>query len=214
MPKLIKDLGLIHTGSKRVHFAIYSCPQCLIEFTTRCRKDLSCDAGICRRCASINNATKHGHSSNSLYSIYKGMVVRCESLDRKDSEYYSAKGISVCRDWITSFEAFSVWAASSGYRTGLSIERLSNDKGYEPENCCWIPKTKQSINRGVFSNNTSGFKGVSLMPKHGKFKAYIGVNKKVIYLGLHATAEIAAAAYDDYVIANGLAHPLNLPLRQ
>lgn len=214
MPKLIRDLGLILEGSKRVHFATYSCPQCGGEFTTRCLKDLSCKSSACRRCSSINNATKHGHSSSSLYSIYKGMVLRCHSLDRKDSEYYSAKGISVCREWSDSFESFSIWALSAGYKKGLSIERLSNDKGYDPDNCCWIPKTKQSINRGVFSNNTSGFKGVSFMPKRGKFKAYIGVDKKVIYLGLHSTAEIAAAAYDDYVISNGLAHPLNLPLRQ
>lgn len=209
MPKLIKDLGLILRGSKRVHFAIYSCPKCGNDFTTRCLKDLSSKSNSCRRCSSINNATKHGQSSNSLYSIYKGMLDRCERLDRKDSEYYSAKGVSVCAEWAKSFDAFARWASSAGYKAGLSIERSSNDAGYCPENCSWIPKSKQSINRGVFSNNTSGYKGVSFMPARGKFKAYIGVNKKVIYLGLHISACAAARAYNDYVIAHGLAHPLN-----
>lgn len=216
MPLLIEDLGLIHHGrsSKRVHFAIYSCPSCGAHFKARALKDLSCKSRWCRSCACTNNATKHGNYSHALYSTYTGMIERCESTSRKDSIHYSIKGISVCAEWAESFESFVSWAASAGYKKGLSIERNDNEKGYSPDNCKWIPKSEQSINRGRFSNNTSGFKGVSFMKRLGKFRAYIGVDRKIIYLGLHMTAEKAAAAYDDYVTKNGLMHPLNLPQRQ
>lgn len=45
------------------------------------------------------------------------------------------------------------------------------------------------------SKNTSGFKGVSYHKVRRKFQAYIGVDGKRLYLGLHDTAEDAHAAY-------------------
>lgn len=151
--------------------------------------------------------------SHPLYRTYRDMIRRCGDPDHKDFKYWGAKGVRLCDEWLDSFQCFYDWAFPQ-YSPGLSIERADTNGNYCPENCTWIPKSEQPINRGIFCNNTSGFKGVSFMPPRRKFKAYIGVNKKVIYLGLHSTAELAAAAYDDYVIANGLAHPLNLPLRQ
>ena len=50
-------------------------------------------------------------------------------------------------------------------------------------------------NRGAQKNSTSGFKGVSLEKKGGKWRAKINVNKKVHHLGYHDTPEIAYAVY-------------------
>ena len=216
MPELIKDLGLIlyEPAKKRVRFAVFKCPKCLSEFTARAYKNLSCYSRHCISCARSINATKHGNGYCRIYKIYTGMLSRCAATKGGSYKYYNKKGIAVCPEWAGSFERFKVWAESSGYAEGLSIGRNDNKQGYAPENCKWIPRADQPINRGIFANNTSGFKGVSFMPKINRFKAYIGVNKKLIYLGVHKTAEAAAAAYDDYVTANGLAHPLNLPRSQ
>lgn len=216
MPKLIRDLGLIMyaPSKKRVHFADFECPRCLGEFTARVRKDLTPYSNHCLSCARSINATKHGNGLDRVYKIYKGMLHRCSADEGRNYRNYKAKGVAVCAEWANSFDAFKAWAESSGYADNLSIERTDNDAGYCPENCTWIPLSEQPVNRGLFSNNTSGFKGVSFMPRIKRFKAYIGVDKKVIYLGVHKTAEDAAAAYDDYVIAHGLAHPLNLPQNQ
>ena len=43
-------------------------------------------------------------------------------------------------------------------------------------------------------NNTSGFKGVSVM-KNGRFRAYISVDRRQVHLGIFDTAEDAFAAY-------------------
>lgn len=162
---------------------------------------------------SPNDSHKGSKSKHPLYKTYRDMIRRCGDPDHKDFKYYGAKGVRLCTEWLDSFQSFYDWAFPQ-YSPGLSIERSDTNGAYCPENCSWIPKTEQSINRSLFSNNTSGFKGVSFMPRIKKFKAYIGVNKKIIYLGVHKTAIEAATAYDDYVIANGLVHPLNLPQRQ
>lgn len=147
-------------------------------------------------------------SSHPIYKVYKDMIRRCGDPDHKDFKYWGAKGVRVCDEWLASLQSFYDWAYPQ-YRRGLSIERADIDGNYCPENCRWIPKNEQSINRGIFCNNTSGFKGVSFMPARGKYKAYIGVKKKVVYLGLHLTAKDAAKAYNDYVTDHGLPHPLN-----
>ena len=47
------------------------------------------------------------------------------------------------------------------------------------------------MNSKRYRNNTSGFKGVSYMRQHGKYRAEVGRR----YLGLFDTAEEAYAAY-------------------
>lgn len=51
-------------------------------------------------------------------------------------------------------------------------------------------------NRGLFSNSTSGFKGVSWSKHVGKWQAAIRADGKRHYLGCYSTAEAAALAYD------------------
>jgi AP2 domain. len=54
--------------------------------------------------------------------------------------------------------------------------------------------TQNSRNAVRSKRNTSGFKGVTFDKGHGKWRAQIGVNRKVKYLGLFDTPEEAFAA--------------------
>lgn len=102
--------------------------------------------GCFRKDANTEKWTTHGKANTKLYRVYHSMKDRCERPGCKSYKDYGARGITVCGEW-QSFDPFYTWAMSNGYKEGLTIDRINNDKGYSPDNCRWIPKAQQSANR-------------------------------------------------------------------
>lgn len=88
----------------------------------------------------------HGYSKTKLYVVWQSMKRRC--LDEKYPKYkdYGSRGITVCDEWL-EFENFKKWSDDSGYKEGLTIDRIDNDKGYFPDNCQWITNEEQQLNK-------------------------------------------------------------------
>lgn len=95
-------------------------------------------------CLHVERQTTHGQSYSPTYTTWKMMWQRVKGngpLD--DFERYTLRGIGVCDRW-RSFEAF---LADMGERpVGTSLDRINNDRGYEPGNCRWATRKEQSNN--------------------------------------------------------------------
>lgn len=94
-------------------------------------------------CVALGRRT-HAMTDSRVYRIWIGMRKRCSN--PRDCNYanYGGRGIKVCERW-RSFENFL--ADMGEPPPGHSIERKDNDLGYFPENCCWLPKGCESLNR-------------------------------------------------------------------
>ena len=87
----------------------------------------------------------HDGRRTELYSHWCAMKARCNNKNSANWHSYGGRGIKVCDEWQT-FPAFRDWAMANGYKDGLTIDRIDNDKGYEPSNCRWVTMKQQSRN--------------------------------------------------------------------
>lgn len=97
--------------------------------------------------------TENGVRTNKLYSVWSGMKDRCNNSNNSGYQWYGAKGVKVCEEWNNSFEVFYEWAINSGYKRGLSIDRINPFGNYEPSNCRWATDTEQALNKRTSKKN-------------------------------------------------------------
>lgn len=88
----------------------------------------------------------HGLKNSVEYSIWNSMKSRCLNKKHKNYKDYGERGITICDEWINSFETFY---ADMGNRpdNSYSLERVNNSLGYTKENCIWTTAKSQCRNR-------------------------------------------------------------------
>lgn len=94
--------------------------------------------------------TKHGERHSKLYAVWIAMKDRCDNPNNKDYHDYGARKITVCSEWLdkeNGFISFNNWSIDNGYKYGLTLDRIDNEKGYSPNNCRWVTQKEQCNNK-------------------------------------------------------------------
>lgn len=91
-----------------------------------------------------------GESGSYVYVVWNAIKTRTK-INYTERHLYYERGIKVCDEWKNDFFAFKKWAIKNGIKKGLHIDRIDNDKGYEPCNCRFItPKENCNNRRNTF----------------------------------------------------------------
>lgn len=107
--------------------------------------------GCLRRDVATTSNTTHGANRTRGHQSWIQMLNRCRNPRATGFEHWGGRGITVCERWLR-FENF---LADMGPRPkGLSLERLDNNKNYEPGNCKWATRTEQCRNRSTTTSLT------------------------------------------------------------
>jgi hypothetical protein len=110
-------------------------------------RPISLKSGDTQSCGhhSLGGPSRHGQHKTSLYQAWADMKGRCYNKKTKRYPHYGGRGIAVCEEWRDSFEAF---AEHIGPKPSPrhSIDRIDNDRGYEPGNVRWATSDQQNRN--------------------------------------------------------------------
>ena len=121
-------------------------------------------------------------SDNPLYPTYAAMKKRCTNPNGEKFKTYGAKGITLCDDWNGDDGCynFTVWALNNGWKKGLTLDRIDNNRGYYPANCRWVSKEEQQSNTKrdykIFYNGET--------KKIRDIERETGIDHRVLYKGI------------------------------
>jgi len=105
--------------------------------------------------------TRHGYSGTSIYMTWTDLVGRCTRPTHKRWADYGGRGITVCERW----RDFANFLTDVGDRpSGMTLDRIDNDRGYEPDNVRWTDYSTQAKNR-----RPSAYAGSRHDPETGRF---------------------------------------------
>lgn len=148
--QIFGELKVLNYAEMKNHKSFWNCECLRCGKHTVVRSDCL-TTGNTKSCGCLHRDTNaerlysHGQARTKLYHVWAEMKNRCKNPNNRNYKHYGGRGITYTSEW-EHFEPFYEWAKQSGYQEGLTIERKDVNKNYSPENCCWIPLSRQVSN--------------------------------------------------------------------
>ncbi len=121
-------------------------------FQCDCGKEVECrgsevSRGGIQSCGCIMSDVKktHGMARTKTYKTWIQMRSRCTNPTDQSYSEYGDRGITVCDEWLNSFEQFLTDMGEQPAE--MSLDRINNNKGYSKENCRGATATDQQRNK-------------------------------------------------------------------
>jgi len=151
--KIYSRLTVLHLVKTTKHGTQWSC-RCICEGIIDVLGH-NLKSGNTRSCGCFNKKRirealrKHGLSGSRVWGAWQNMLRRCYSVKDISYKNYGGRGVTVCARWRTSLQFFVEDMGPPP--PDMTLDRIDNNKSYEPGNCRWTTHTRQQRNR---RNNT------------------------------------------------------------
>lgn len=164
-----------------------------------------CDCGIISQSTTSNirsktrSKTKCWHQPPMHYPTYRSwyyMIDRCYNKANSQYKNYGARGIIVCKEWLSYEKFLSDMGKKPNWGT---IDRIDNDGNYCKENCKWSTYKEQANNRSnnrviTFDNKTMNIT---------QWAKLLGVNRNSFQSRLDRGFSFVEAATMQYIYDRG-----------
>jgi hypothetical protein len=122
----------------------------------------------------------HGKKGSRVYSIWSGMMSRCNNPNAYGYKNYGGRGIQICDKW-KKFEGF--YEDMGDPPDDCTLDRINNNGNYCIENCRWGTKQEQVNNR----RNTLHLTAFGVTKSVSEWAQEIGVQYQTLYRRLSKT---------------------------
>lgn len=123
--------------------AICDCGRKIVLSSRNFKRDSICQCSPLYR--QKKKFIRHGMSKCREYRSWMAMKTRCTNPLSAGYCDYGGRGISVCNEWLDSFDAF--YRDMGARPPGTSLDRIDVNAGYSKENCRWATQSQQNENR-------------------------------------------------------------------
>lgn len=136
--------GIAKSGHRQFYYKC-KCGNVFIALRNSVKTGNTRSCGCLKTALQIARLTTHGMSDSQEYSAWQSMKDRCTNSNNKDYRHYGGRGITVCDEWLDSFEAFLT--DMGRVPIDHTLERKETNGRYCKSNCIWATREVQANNR-------------------------------------------------------------------